>query len=235
VRMDRDRAGADGCAGNAAPYVLGALTGAEHEAFILHLEDCAVCREEVAALQMVASALPATAPQIAAPEKLKRRVMAQVHEDARRERQADSSTATRRFRWQARPWAFAPAALGLAVLALLAVVIAREGSGSGATRVIPAQVSVAGASASVRLSAGNAELTIAGMPQTRPGRVYELWVKRAGAPEPTDALFTVTSHGQARVGVPGGDAGVKLVMVTSEPLGGSSVPTSSPIVVARLG
>jgi hypothetical protein len=72
------------------------------------------------------------------------------------------------------------------------------------------------------------------MPQTPRGRVYELWLKRAGAPEATDALFTVSSRGDATVGVPGSVSGVKLVMVTSEPLGGSSRPSGSPVVLARL-
>jgi len=65
--------------------------------------------------------------------------------------------------------------------------------------------------------------------------VYELWIKRSGGPERTDALFTVSSHGEASVGVPGGTAGVKTLLVTSEPLGGSSAPTTAPVVVARLG
>ncbi len=74
----------DGCGASAAPYVLGALTDEEHEAFGVHLESCSVCREEVAALQVVASALPAAAPQLSAPPELKRRLMASVREDAHR-------------------------------------------------------------------------------------------------------------------------------------------------------
>jgi hypothetical protein len=65
--------------------------------------------------------------------------------------------------------------------------------------------------------------------------VYELWINRGGAAQRTDALFTVTSRGAATVGVPGSVSGVKEVMVTSEPLGGSSVPTSAPVIVAHLG
>ena len=75
VSIDERRTEPEGCGGNAAPYVLGALTEPEHEAFTRHLESCAVCREEVAALQLVASALPAAAPQLSAPPELKRRVV----------------------------------------------------------------------------------------------------------------------------------------------------------------
>jgi anti-sigma-K factor RskA len=82
------------CGQSAAPYVLGALTEPEHEAFRRHLDSCAVCREEVASLQVVASALPAAAPQLSAPPELKRRLLASVHEDLAR----DSADAQRRAR-----------------------------------------------------------------------------------------------------------------------------------------
>ena len=63
----------DGCEGNAAPYVLGALTDEELAAFVVHLQTCAVCREEVAALQSVTAALPASAPQFMAKNRRARR------------------------------------------------------------------------------------------------------------------------------------------------------------------
>jgi hypothetical protein len=44
----------------------------------------------------------------------------------------------------------------------------------------------------------------------------------------------VTHAGDASVNVPGNLSGVHQVMVTAEPLGGSSHPTSSPIIVATL-
>jgi hypothetical protein len=43
-------------------------------------------------------------------------------------------------------------------------------------------------------------------------------------------LFSVTGSGSGSVNVPGNLHGVKEVMVTSEPLGGSSRPTSSPVL-----
>ena len=222
------------CGGNAAPYVLGALTPEEHQAFADHLSSCAVCREEVSALQMVTASLPATAPQVAAPRKLKRRVMSEVRADARAAESMESagrarSTGTRR-RWLP---ALAPVALGLAAVALLAVLVIGTGSGSS-SRVVQAQVTAPGASASVLTSGGHAQIVVANMPQVRAGRVYEVWIKRSGAPAPTDALFTVSSHGDATVAVPGNISGVKELLVTSEPLGGSHVPTTTPVVVAKL-
>jgi hypothetical protein len=63
--------------------------------------------------------------------------------------------------------------------------------------------------------------------------VYEVWLLHSGSasPQPTDALFTVTKAGSATVEVPGGGAGrVREVLVTSEPLGGSTTP-SGPVVL----
>ncbi|HTC72313.1 MAG TPA: anti-sigma factor [Solirubrobacteraceae bacterium] len=236
----------DGCGASAAPYVLGALTDEEHEAFDVHLESCSVCREEVAALQVVASALPAAAPQLSAPPELKRRLMASVREDAHRREVADAResppravrsrpSTPLRLRWRPN---LAVAALAAAVVAL-ALVALSSGSGGGAgsaTRVIRAQVLPSRASASLSVGAGHAQLNIADMPQVSQGRVYELWIKRSasGRPLPTDALFTVSAAGAASVGVPGGVGGVREVMVTSEPLGGSRVPTLPALIVARV-
>jgi anti-sigma-K factor RskA len=230
------------CGDSAAPYVLGALTEREHEVFARHLESCAVCREEVAALQVVASALPAAAPQLNAPPELKRRIMASVHEElaglpeslsrdgARGPARRSKRAAPAWPRWRA---LLAPTALAAAAVVVVLVIALSSGGGSS-TRVIRAEVIPPRASASLRLSDGHAQLDIAGMPQTTAQRVYEVWIKRSGAPQPTDALFTVTAAGDATVGVPGSLSGVKVIMVTSEPLGGSKVPTSSPVIVARL-
>ncbi|MCW3020153.1 MAG: hypothetical protein JWN10_2461, partial [Solirubrobacterales bacterium] len=80
------------------------------------------------------------------------------------------------------------------------------------------------------------QLNIADMPQVAHGRVYEVWIKRSasGRALPTDALFTVDAAGAASVGVPGGVSGVREIMVTSEPLGGSRVPTLPALIVARV-
>jgi anti-sigma-K factor RskA len=226
------------CGDSAAPYVLGALSEAEHEAFRAHLDSCAICREEVAALQVVAGALPAAVPQLSAPPELKQRVMASIHEDLGRSEAAAPTRSQRRpaFAWPGWRPQFAPALGALAVAVALAVIALSSsgGGGGGGARVIRAEVVPPHASASLRINAGHAQLDISGLPQTSAQRVYEVWIKRSGAPQPTDALFTVTAHGDATVGVPGSVTGVKVIMVTSEPLGGSKVPTSLPVIVARL-
>lgn len=235
----------EGCGGNVAPYVLGALTEREHEDFARHMESCAVCREEVAALELVAATLPAAAPHMRAPAELKQRVMSSVREDAHRRRAQDASRRTGRdatrarrsaglawLRWQPNLVAGALAAAAI----VLAVIAFAPAGGGGATHVYRAAVLAHGASASLSVSDGHAQLNIADMPQASAGHVYEMWIKRSagGRPLPTDALFTVDADGAASVGVPGSVSGVREVMVTSEPLGGSRVPTLPALIVARL-
>jgi anti-sigma-K factor RskA len=226
------------CGDNAAPYVLGALEEHEQEEFRRHLESCAVCREEVAALEMVTAALPAAVEQRSAPADLKQRVMASVHEELRDEQAREPARERSRSSRRAAPawlsWrALAPGALAAAAIVLAVVALSSGGSSSTATRVFHAQAPV-GADVSLRVSDGRGQLEISGMPQTPAQRVYEVWIKRSGGPEPTDALFTVTSKGDATVGVPGSLKGATVVMVTAEPLGGTKVPTSAPVIVAKL-
>jgi len=229
----------DGCGEDAAPYVLGALTETEHEAFLAHLRECASCREEVATLQAVANALPAAVPQLAAPAALRDRVLSTVRtEAALRTADAARGTEPRRALLRGRPgrlpWRLVAGSAAASAAAVLAAVLLLGGGSTGSTRLYSAKVSAPAASATLRVSGGRGTLQIAHMPRSAPGKVYEVWVKRAGAPQPTDALFTVSADGAATVAVPGDMKGVTAVMVTAEPEGGSRVPTSAPVIVASL-
>lgn len=229
----------EGCGEDAAPYVLGALTEEEHARFLEHLRTCASCREEVSSLQAVADALPAAAPRLSAPAPLRDRVLSTVRSEAElRNAGAAGPASVRRPLLRRRPERL-PARLIVASVAataavvLLAVMVLGGGSG-GSTKLYSAQVSAPAAKATLRVSSGRGTLQISHMPQTPPGKVYEVWVKRSGAAQPTDALFTVSADGAASVGVPGSLKGVRAVMVTAEPEGGSRVPTSAPVIVANL-
>ena len=105
------------------------------------------------------------------------------------------------------------------------------------TQTIQAAVVAPGyhATAALRKAGSHVELVVAGMPAPPLGRIYEVWLERGTrAPQPTDALFSVTSSGAGSVGVPGDLDGVSKVLVTSEPLGGSLKPTRSPVIVASV-
>ena len=70
------------------------------------------------------------------------------------------------------------------------------------------------------------------LPPAPEGEVYEAWVIRDGVPEPA-GLFE-PRDGQAASTVQGSVEGAEAVAVTLEPDGGSSMPTSDPILVAPL-
>ncbi len=94
----------------------------------------------------------------------------------------------------------------------------------------------AGLHATLHRLGSHAELQVSGMPEPPIGEVYEVWLLRSGHPQPqaTDALFTVTSAGSGTVEVPdGASRDVREVMVTSEPLGGSTSPTGPAVLRVR--
>jgi anti-sigma-K factor RskA len=96
-------------------------------------------------------------------------------------------------------------------------------------------ISASVGNAQLRLMGGHGDLVVHHLPDLPYGRIYELWVQHgSGSPSPS-TLFAVTSRDTADIGVPGNISGVRAVMVTQEPAGGSRVPTSSPLIVARLG
>jgi anti-sigma-K factor RskA len=221
------------CGGDAAAYVLGALDPAEAQAFERHLKECAVCRDEVTALQQAAHALPMAAPQHQASERLRRRVLGAVSEDARpvtpRRPRRRPDIGGRPRVWFVAALAGVGAAIGLAVIAGL------DFSTSAGVRVIQARVTGVSGSASVRLSDSHSELIVRDLSPPPSGDIYELWLKRPHrAPAPTSVLFSVTSGGTAEVGLPPRLHGVRELMVTPEPMGGSPFPTHSPVIVARL-
>ncbi len=223
-----------------APYVLGALEQEELESFREHLDSCAHCRVEVGELQSVVDELAASAPAVAAPSELSDRVLETVRSSAdvlnAAGHEADRPSRFARRRQMPRfAFAGAAAALGAAVAVVLAIVLS-GGSSSTKERVILGQASGAahGAQVSLHKRGARAELLLAHMPQPGAGRIYEVWLVRGKAPSPTDALFGISSSGGSAVDIPGDLKGVKQVLVTSEPLGGSPAPTREPVISVAL-
>jgi anti-sigma-K factor RskA len=218
---------------DAAAYVLGALAPDEAEPFTEHLETCATCREEVAELRQVVDVLPIAAPQHPVPRGLRRRVLRVVRDDTSR----STAVVPLRRRWSLvggrarRSLLVAGAAAAIA----LAVIGGLELSSGQGSRVIRAEVTGISGSAQVRLSGSHGELVVRHMSPPPPGKIYEVWLKRArGAPVPTSILFSVTSSGSGDVGLPADLRRFNQVLVTPEPAGGSHVPTHTPVIVARL-
>lgn len=124
------------------------------------------------------------------------------------------------------------AVVGLAgVVVALAVAIARGPAPARSQSAAVVATGYAGARASLKRIGAGGEVTVSGMPEPPAGEVYEVWLQRSsGPPRATDALFTVTSAGRASVAVPGSLSGVREILVTSEPRGGSDRPTSKPVL-----
>ncbi|MEA2372470.1 MAG: hypothetical protein QOH12_2864 [Solirubrobacteraceae bacterium] len=237
-------------AGDAAAYVLGALEPDELEPFRLHLSSCAICRDEVAALQVVADMLPAAVSQTAAPRGLRKRVLGTVYDEAqlfdaattRGDRSASAARPRPARRPLLRPLLRPLNVLGAAALLAVGVLVGSSGLGGigsskTGTRTIQAVVassSTALTTAELRLHGGRAELVVAGMAPPASGQVYEVWLGRGARTQRTNALFVPTTNGSADVDVPGDLKGVSSVMVTAEPSGGSDHPTSVPVIRASL-
>lgn len=211
-RIPHDRAA------DAAAYALGALEDEEAEEYRRHLDRCHQCREQLAAFQGAADALPMAVPQYPAPRGLRKRVLRAVQPEPRVGRARATLVVV------------TAAVLILALIGSFALFSRR----SGGSRVVPARVVSSAGTAALRIGDGHAELIVRHLPAPAAGRIYEVWLQRANqAPAPTTALFGVTAGGAADVGVPGGLDGVREVLVTAEPVGGSRVPTGQPLIVAR--
>jgi anti-sigma-K factor RskA len=229
-------------------YLLGALPPEDAEGFERHLAACPVCSGEVEELRVAADALPASAPPVAAPAALRARIMAVVESEAellsavgeRADRPPEREEGRRRRGLLGGLFERPALAAGLAALTLVvggvAGALVAGGGGDGAhPRTVPAQMGhgMGGATVALRIDAsGQGMLVGRHLPPPPRGRIYQVWLLKAGArnPVPTSALFGVRRDGSAQVAVPGRLAGGQTVLVTHEPLGGSDAPTRAPIL-----
>jgi hypothetical protein len=218
-------------------WLLGALPEDEAAGFKRHLDECAVCREDAVGLQVAVDALPASAAPHSPPAALKDRIMAVVEGEAELLQAAGpESDRPRRRRSERRSWfgglSLRPAlALGLAALAI--GFLGSQALQSGGPEKITAQVQ-SGGQATLEVQDGQGRLVASHLPDPPNGRVYQVWLDKGGkTPEPTNVLFTTSNDGTATADVPSLD-GVKRVMVTDEPSGGSRTPTGKLLLTASV-
>ena len=238
--------GHDQWADSLGAWLLGALPDDEAEGFRAHLADCPVCRDDAAALQVAADALPASPDPVAPPPALKDRVMAIVESEADLLHAAgpgsDRPRRDRRRRGASwfgglglRPAAAVPFVLLLLIIGGGGALLGREALDQGASTVT-ARVNPelgGGARATLEVEDGHARIVGAHLPAPPAGRVYQVWLDRGGpSPEPTSALFSTRTDGSASVDVPGSLDGVRAVMVTDEPGGGSEKPSGKLLLTA---
>ncbi len=224
----------DSQCGQAAAYALGALEDSEARAFRRHLDECAVCQDELQALETVVAVLPMAAPQHRAPKSLRRSIIQAIRQEAKPRSRYRRQGAPGRARVSRRGFAWRAAA-GVAVLAAIAITTILLSSGATPVRLISARVLAARGQAQVQVSGGHGELIVRRMVPPSPGHVYEIWLQRPHhPPAPANALFSVGVSGDATVGLQRSVRGASRLLVTEEPDGGSTTPTSSPVIVASL-
>jgi anti-sigma factor RsiW len=210
-------------ADDGAAYLLGALEPAEAAALEHHVAHCAACREELESLRGAVEAVAASVPRVDAPRGLRRRVLARVERDAR-----ETGHLTRR-RLSAPRIAIAGALL---VVVLVAIIAGTElGLSGSSARVVQASVG----DASVEINGSHGVLLVARLPRASRGETYEVWLQHGNAEPVRSTLFDVSSNGgSSHVAVRGSLRGVRRVMVTEEPRGGTAAPTTKPIIVATI-
>ncbi|MGH3007865.1 MAG: anti-sigma factor [Gaiellaceae bacterium] len=207
----------------AAGYVLHALGPEETRAYEEHLAHCPSCREDVAAFAETTASLGFAADFEPAPPELRNRILG----TARAER---AKVVPLRPRW-AYPVVAAATVAACAAVGLGAwnISLHSQLSNRSSLQALP----LSGATGSVVVAPnGAAELVVSGLPRPTAGKTYEAWVIRGNAALPA-GLFTTTASGRTvvlRLGKPLG-AGAR-VGITLEPAGGSSHPTSQPVVVS---
>ncbi len=85
----------------------------------------------------------------------------------------------------------------------------------------------------VRLGDEQAVLVADNLPSAPEGKIYEAWILREDVPEPA-GLFEPNNAGAAAAPLEGSIEGADAVAVTVEPSGGSSSPTSDPLMTATI-
>jgi anti-sigma-K factor RskA len=182
--------------------------------------------------------LPRSVEQLEPPAGLGERLMATVRAEARDAKRAGTETAAPR-RWRGLGTLLWRPATAVAAGALL-IVGAAGGyllhQPSESSSVVAAHRSPAAPSnlaGMLEREDGSAILTMSRLPALPPKDVYEVWVKRDGALEPS-SLFVPRRDRTAEAAVPGPLDDADEVLVTREPRGGSQHPTSSPLLHADL-
>jgi anti-sigma-K factor RskA len=211
-----------------AAYLLGALEPGEAAELERHLAGCEPCRTELEWLRPAVQLLPESAPRVEPPPQLRGRLMEQVRSEAE-----SAPAPSRARRWSIGGWSLRPvaglAALVLVVAAVAAYAIGSGDSGSGGNTTTVVAGHSPGVIAEVVRDGGSGTLHLTNLHQLPSDKVLQAWVERDGRVVSAKTLFVPNQDGTASATIDDME-GVKTVMVTAEPRGGSVQPTSAPIV-----
>lgn len=215
-------------------YLLGALEPREAAEFERHLEGCERCQGELRWLEPAVHTLPEAVERAEPPPQLRATLMAEVREDARAQGRSDERPAPAAVApW--RRWLLKPA-VGFAVLALLVAgvvgyEVGKDGGGNGGPSTLEREID--GLTVKMIQEGDGGKLELTGVRQLPPGKVLEAWVEREGEIEAVPALFVPDRNGHAETAI-ADMSGVRTLMVTVEPRGGSEVPTGETIMEMKV-
>lgn len=206
-----------------SPYLLGALDPGREAELERHLETCEDCHRELTWLRPAAQLLPESVERVEPPPALRARIMAEVAEQA----EAPGRSRRRLPIWLRQP----RLAAGLTLLLVCAVAaigyaISSGDGGGGSTTIVAGEPP--GVTARMVSEGDSGTLRLANVEQLPPRRVLQLWVQRDERVE-SAALLVPDRDGTATAVLDDMD-GVEVVMVTTEPRGGSESPTSAPLI-----
>ena len=230
-------------------YAADAIDGRERERFEHHLQRCQPCEHEVQGLQETATRL-AAAVTLAPPEQMKEQVLAAVARTRQLPPAADShhlprpAAAPGLLRRVAVPAAAACLIIAVVLGVLLGISRSQLGAETARQRALAAVLAApdarlvreptsVGGVATVVVSASQRRFVFAssGLPVLASGRVYELWVMGPGNRAVRVGLLARLATGKTVPVLASGLGHGDRVGVTVEPAGGTSRPTTSPIVV----
>jgi anti-sigma-K factor RskA len=209
-----------------AAFLLGALEPGEAAELERHLAGCEECQTELEWLRPAVQLLPESVERVEAPPELRGRLMEQVRSEAE-----GAPEPQRARRWSVAGWSLRPiaglAALVLVVAAVAAYAIGSGDSGGGNTTTVVSGHSPAVVAEVVR-EGTTGTLHLTNLHQLPSDKVLQAWVERDGQVVSAKTLFVPNQDGTASATIDDME-GVKTVMVTAEPRGGSVQPTSPPI------
>jgi anti-sigma-K factor RskA len=216
-------------------FALDALSSDEAAQFRTHLQECAVCRQEVRELRAAAAQMGAV-EAIAPPESLKVRVLATADRTPQKPPKVSPLSQARGRRWAPRLAAAAAAVVVAGAGAFGIAQIAGDGGTTlqaGVVQVFEsddahtAEVDTSHGAVRVATSPQRGEMAVdtSGLQRLDQGHVYQLWSIVDGTPTSVGVLDDPGKGASMAMPEPGTQ-----VAITVEPAGGSERPTTDPIV-----
>jgi len=216
-----------------AAWMLGALDEPEAEAFERHLARCERCRSDLNWLRPAVDSIPASVTQVAPPPRLRGELLGTVRSEARR---AAAPERRKRRRLAGFPVP-RPAIAALAAAAVVGAGVAGyalRGGPDTETFLLRAAPQAPAAHGELVVEGDEGTLRAGGLPRLDRDLVFQAWVRDEGDAElQPSTVFVPGRGGSATAAIPGLED-AEQVMVTREPRGGSTQPTTTPLLRARL-